>query len=72
MEIKARLSRIISEEMREREQQEAPSSYNVNVRINYLDLHLASTDLFKVQKLHTTWGRFGRWDNIFFFAHGTC
>ena len=50
MEIKARLSRIISEEMREREQQETPSSYNVNVRINYLDLHLSSTDLFKVQK----------------------
>lgn len=50
VEIKARLSRIISEEMREREQQETPSSYNVNVRINYLDLHLSSTDLFKVQK----------------------
>lgn len=50
MEIKARLSRIISEEMREREQQETLSSYNVNVRINYLDLHLATTDLFKVQK----------------------
>ena len=46
MEIKARLSRIISEEMREREQQETLSSYNVNVRINYL----ATTDLFKVQK----------------------